>query len=578
MGKEAKITIHPSFTIGEISERLFSTFLEPIGTMVNGTMYNPKHPTADDLGFRTDFINGLKDTGMPACRLPGGNFVSGWNWKDSIGPKDQRKVHLDPAWYQYITNEVGHDEYLQWAERVGTESMYTINLGTGTMQDAMDIVEYTNHKGGTWWSDLRRKNGHEEPYGVKTWFLGNEMDGPWQLGSWEKDPRGYGVFSNEVSKLIKWIDPTIETAVCGSSAPFMAHFPDWDEEVLTQCYESVDYLSIHHYHSAPPGDLKALLGGALYYEDFINTEVALCDLIAAKCRTPKKVMISFDEYGAMVRPNAELNPGYGPHSMYRAHYRFNPERQYILHDPDNMKHFSFPGGDMIHALSMASIQLAFLRHADRVKIGCMTGGLGALCASDHDHVWKSASYYVFSQLLKYARGTSMQVDVNSDTYDIPGYAIDDNSQYPTKEGVPYIDAACAWSKEDRSLNLFIINRSEEDEYNIKIDAQAFTGYNFVEHVELHSDDFDAKNTYEAPETIIPKVVAHTDENGTIRHTETTPISKIGNTEVVGVSTVFRNGLLDISVKPLSWNLIRFERESDELTFEDLLKGNHNEVV
>ena len=224
MGKEAKITIHPSFTIGEISERLFSTFLEPIGTMVNGTMYNPKHPTADDLGFRTDFINGLKDTGMPACRLPGGNFVSGWNWKDSIGPKDQRKVHLDPAWYQYITNEVGHDEYLQWAERVGTESMYTINLGTGTMQDAMDIVEYTNHKGGTWWSDLRRKNGHEEPYGVKTWFLGNEMDGPWQLGSWEKDPRGYGVFSNEVSKLIKWIDPTIETAVCGSSAPFMLKF------------------------------------------------------------------------------------------------------------------------------------------------------------------------------------------------------------------------------------------------------------------------------------------------------------------------------------------------------------------
>ena len=153
MAQKAKITVHPSFTIGEISPRLFSTFLEPIGTMVNGTMFNPKHPTANELGFRQDFIDALKKTGMPACRLPGGNFVSGWEWKDSIGPKEQRKKHLDLAWYQYITNEVGHDEYLQWAEQVGTEAMYTINLGTGDIKDAQHIVEYTNHPGGTYWSD-----------------------------------------------------------------------------------------------------------------------------------------------------------------------------------------------------------------------------------------------------------------------------------------------------------------------------------------------------------------------------------------------------------------------------------------
>ena len=173
MEKEAKITVHPSFEIGEISPRLFSTFLEPIGTMVNGTMYNPKHPTADEQGFRKDVIEALKSTDMPAIRLPGGNFVSAWDWKDSIGPKEQRKVHLDPAWYQYITNEVGHDEYLQWAEKVEAEPMYTINLGTGGIRDAMDIVEYTNHEGGSWWSDLRKKNGHEKPYGVNVWYLGH---------------------------------------------------------------------------------------------------------------------------------------------------------------------------------------------------------------------------------------------------------------------------------------------------------------------------------------------------------------------------------------------------------------------
>lgn len=533
MAKQAKITIHPSYTIGEISPRLFSTFLEPIGTMVNGTMYNPKHPTADDLGFRTDFINGLKDTGMPACRLPGGNFVSAWQWKDSIGPKDQRKVHLDPAWYQYITNEVGHDEYLQWAERVNTEPMYTVNLGTGNFQDAMDIVEYTNHEGGTYWSDLRKKNGHEKPYGVKTWYLGNEMDGPWQLGSWDKDPRGYGVRVNELSKATKWIDASIETAVCGSSAPFMDHFPSWDETVMEQCYESVDLLSIHHYHSAPPGDLKALLGGSLFYEDFINTEVAMLDLVASKHRSPKKVMISFDEYGAMIRPNQPLNPGYGPHNMFARHYRFDPTRPYILHDPDNMKHFQFPGGDMVHALSMTAIQLAFLRHADRVKIGCMTGGLGALCASDHDHVWRSASYYAFTDMIKYAKGTSLQTAVESETFDIPGYAIDDTSQYPTKEGVPFIDAASAWDKDNNSVTVFVINKNEEENYPLTLDAHMFEGYTFKEHITLYSENFEAKNSFEAPETIVPRTVN---------------------------DATFENGILKTTVKPLSWNVIRFTKE------------------
>ena len=532
MAETAKITVHPSFKIGEISPRLFSTFLEPIGTMVNGTMYNPKHPTADEQGFRTDFIGGLKGTGMPACRLPGGNFVSAWQWKDSIGPKDQRKVHLDPAWYQFIPNDVGHDEYLQWAEKVGTEPLYTVNLGTGTFQDAMDIVEYTNFEGGSYWSDLRKKYGHEKPYGVKTWYLGNEMDGPWQLGSWDKDPRGYGVRCNEVSKAMKWIDASIETAVCASSALFMDHYPTWEETVLQECYETVDYLSMHHYHSAPPGDWNALLGGSAYYEDFINTEIAMCDLVGAKCRSPKKIMLSFDEYGCMVRPNSPLHPGYGYHNMARSHYRFDPKRPYLRHDPDNMPDRQFPGGDMLHALSMLSVQLAFLRHADRVKIGCMTGGLGALCSASHDHVWKSASHYAFMDMINFAKGTSMQTDVQSETYDIPGYAIDDTSQYYDKEGITYIDAASAWDQNAETLAIFMINRNQETEYPIRVDIRGFEEYNFVKHVELHSADIDMKNSFEEPENI-------------------KPVLKTGGT--------FENGIYSGHAKPLSWNVLIFQK-------------------
>lgn len=527
----AKIVVHEAFPIGEISPRLFSAFLEPIGTMVNGTMYNPKHPTADEQGFRQDVIEGLKESKVPAVRLPGGNFVSAWDWKDSIGPKENRKVHLDPAWYQYITNEVGHDEYLQWAEKVGTESLYTINLGTGDIKDAMAIIEYTNHKKGTWWSDERIKNGHEDPYDVKVWYLGNEMDGPWQIGSWDKDPRGYGVRANEVSKVMKWIDPRIETAVCGSSAPFMDHYPQWEETVLQECFDAVDYLSIHHYHSAPPGDIKALLGGSVYYEDFIKTEIAVCDVVAAKQRSPKKLMISFDEYGAMVKPNSPLHPGYGYHNMIEAHYKFDPNREYILHDPDNMPERVFPGGDLLQMLSMVSIQLAFLKHADRVKIACMTGGLSALCSSNHDHVWKSASHYAFTQLIELAKGTSMQTSVECETFDLPGYAIDDTSQYTGKNNVNYIDAASAWDEENERLTIFAVNKNEEKAYPLSLDIASFAGMKFEKHMEISGDDLEKKSAFGA-ELFAP----------------------VENTEAV-----FENGVLNANIKPLSWNVFCFKK-------------------
>lgn len=538
MPKKAHITVHPAYKIGDISPRLYGAFLEPIGTMVNGTMFNPKHPTADDKGFRRDFIDALKDTQLPAVRMPGGNFVSGWDWKDSIGPMEKRKTHLDLAWHQYIPNDVGHDEYLLWAERVGTEPLYTINLGTGDINDAIYITEYTNHPGGTYWSDLRRKNGHEAPYGVKLWYLGNEMDGPWQIGSWERDPRGYGIRANEVSKAMKWVDGSIETAVCGSSSPFLAHFPQWDLEVLQECYESVDYVSLHHYHSAPEGDFAALLGGSIFYEDYINTEIALCDFVQAKCRSPRKMMLSFDEYGTMVRPNRPLRPGYGPHNLYMDHYVFSPDRKFIRHDPDNMYKGGMPPmhrqGDMIDALGNAAVLLAFLRHADRVKVGCMTGGLMALVASDREHIWRSGSYYPFTQLMKYGRGISLKTVVDCDTFDIPGYAVDDNSQYYTHEGLPFIDTAAALDEENGELSIFAINRNWESDNSAVFDVSGFENWSFVEHIQMYSEDLTARNTYENPNAVIP---------------------------TINNNAVFENGKVSVTLKSLSWNVLRF-RKSD----------------
>jgi alpha-N-arabinofuranosidase len=220
--------------------------------------------------------------------------------------------------------------------------------------------------------------------------------------------------------------------------------------------------------------------------------------------------------------------------MARSHFRFDPERPYIMHDPDKMKHFMFPGREILHMLSFISVQLAFLRHADRVKIGCMTGGLGALCASDHDNVWKTASHYAYMQMLKYAKGTSMRTAVESDTYDMPGYAIDDTSQYTGKEGVNYIDSASAWDKENNTLTVFAINRNENESYGLNVDIKGFEGYTNVEHFEMFctDDELDKVSSVDNQEMFLPKK---------------------------NTTGELKDGVYSVSVNPLSWNVFVFKK-------------------
>ena len=245
-------------------------------------------------------------------------------------------------------------------------------------------------------------------------------------------------------------------------------------------------------------------------------------------------MISFDEYGAMQRPPRDFRYGYGPHNLYADHYVFNPDRKYVRHDPDNM----FPGrppmprrGDMIGALGNASVLLAFLRHADRVKVGCMTGGLGTLVSSDREHTWRSAGYYPFTQLMQYGQGVSLRVAVDCETFDIPGYAVDDNSQYPPKEGVPFIDAAA--SVNDKEIAVFVINRNWESDETLELDVSAFEGYSFKEHIQMYTDDLDAANTWENPDAVKPEINS---------------------------ATTCTGGKVSANLQSLSWNVFRFTKD------------------
>ena len=502
--KMTRVTIHPDFRAGEIDRRLFGAFLEPIGSWVYGGIWNPGHEKADDLGFREDILELTRELGITAVRLPGGNFTSGWEWKDSIGPKEERKAHLDLAWRQYETNEVGHDEYLEWARRVETDPLYTINMGTGTVLDAMHCVEYTSLPKGTYWSDLRRRNGYEKPHQVKTWCLGNEMDGPWQISSFEKDPKGYGIKVHEASKTVKWINPEAETVVCGSSTPNNRTYPDWDLEVLRECYETVDYLSLHYYHNAPEGNLAAFLSASRVFEDFLETEIAACDVVQAMLRHPRKMMIAFDEYGCNFAPQGQVTVGrsgaidHGVYPEFSAHM----ERPLRFNDPERPEKPAGKESQMLNTLSLMSVLMMLVRHADRVKIGCMTGGLFNI-GYDEKRVWKQIGYYPLEMMIRFARGISLYPSVDGPGFDVEGYNLNDFNQTPAYRDIPYIEAAASMDEAAGEAAIFVIKRNWEQDMEAEIDVGGFGECELIEHVELFTEDLYAVNTGDKPDAVAP---------------------------------------------------------------------------
>jgi alpha-N-arabinofuranosidase len=536
MAKEAKVTIHPSYKISKIDERLYGSFLEPIGNWVLGGIWNPNHSNADDMGFRKDMLGAVKELGIPAIRLPGGNFMSGWNWKDSIGPREQRKAHLDLAWRQIEPNIIGHDEYLEWARRAGVETMYTINLGTADINSAIECIEYTNHPGGTYWSDLRRQNGYEQPHKVKTWYLGNEPDGPWQINSWEKRPVDYGITAHEVSKAMKWVDPSIETVVGAASSPLNRTYPQWELDVLEQCYETVDMISLHFYHRVPLNNYAELFAGSVKFEEFINTEIAVCDFVQAKLRNPRKMMISFDEYACTFSSKQPKHvygrAGHIPHDVFLEFSEAHMSQPFRINNPDKIPVKAMKNNEMIGALTSGSVLLTFLRHADRIKMGCMTTGIGGAIAYDRDHVWPTATYYTYASLIKYGRGISLLPVVEGPTFNSEGFNIDENDTATPYENVPYVESAAAYDVDKGELNVFIVNRNWEENVPTELDVRGFEGYDLIEHIALYSDNPNEYNSYDH-QAIVPKTGdAHAD-----------------------------SGKVSFTSKKLSWNVLRFKKKT-----------------
>ena len=427
----ARITLHPDFRKGTIDRRIFGSFAEHLGRCIYTGLYEPGHPEADEHGFRQDVQELVRELGVPMVRYPGGNFVSNYVWEDAVGPVEQRKPFLDLAWRTIEPNLVGTDEFLQWAERMGVEPMMAVNLGTRGVADAVALVDYCNGEGGTYWSDLRIKHGREKPYGVTLWCLGNEMDGPWQIG--HKDAHEYGRLAAEAGKAMKLVDPSIELIACGSSSMQMDTFGEWEQTVLTHTYDVVDHISMHAYYEEHDGDRASFLASGTAMSTFIDRVVATADSVGAKKRSDKKITISFDEW-----------------NVWYLETRFVGEKNLpIQKDAPRIIEDIYSGLD---AVVVGDLLIALVNHADRVPLACfaqLVNVIAPIMTEPGGQAWRQPTFFPIATAAGLARGEVLDLRIAGDTYVSQRHGV-----VPTVTAAATIDA-------DGNLALFLTNRSPE---------------------------------------------------------------------------------------------------------------------
>ena len=473
-----KVYVDTRRTVAPLDRNLFGSFLEHLGRAIYEGIYDPGSKLADSNGLRKDVIDEIRQLGVPIVRYPGGNFVSGYNWLDGVGPKQDRPRVLDKAWNTLNNNQFGTNEFMAWCKAVGTEPLMGLNLGTGTAEQAAALVEYCNVDKGTRWSDLRRKHGFAEPYKVKNWCLGNEMDGPWQIG--HMTATEYGLKAQDAARQMRYVDPSLQLIACGSSGPGVPTYLEWDREVLEQCYDYVDALSLHRYlgntQNETGGDSSKYLALNLSMEKQIAETVAVCDLVRGHKRSPKKLWLSFDEWNVWYRARGgEFRNGHGqeaPHLL---------EEVYNLED----------------ALLVGGILNSLIRNADRVKLACLAQLINVIAPimTNPNGLLRQTIYYPYSWALQFARGSVLNLLVESPAYEVAGMG-----------QVPYLDVAGTISAEDGKVSLFVLNRDLSKAHSIEVNWQDKAPARVLSASLLTGDDLKAFNSFDSPQKVVPRAL------------------------------------------------------------------------
>ena len=483
----ARAVINQARYRADIDRRLLGAFLEHLGRAIYTGVYEPDSPLADANGFRTDVISQVKGLAVPVMRYPGGNFVSGYNWLDGVGPKKDRPVVLERAWNSIETNQFGTNEFMDWCKLVNTEPLLGFNLGTGTPEMAVAYVEYCNVDKGTKWSELRRSHGYEQPHNVRYWCLGNEMDGPWQMG--HMPAREYGRKARDSAQQIRVIDDDLQLIACGSSNTIMPTYLVWDREVLEECYDQVDGISLHNYY----GNTERLTGNdsARYLAMNLDMErqileiAAVCDYVQGLRKSPKRLWLSFDEWNVWYRARGG--------DAVDGHRTFAPK---LLEEVYNLE----------DALLVGGFLNTLLRQAGRVRVGCLAQILNVIAplVTNETSVLRQSIYFPYAWALQYARGRVLDLQVESATYAIKADGLRDD--FARDDQVPFVDVTATLDPQNGQACLLMLNRDIQSEQELVLEWRDPTPTRVLACETLTGPDLKAFNTFEQPQQVVPRAL------------------------------------------------------------------------
>jgi alpha-N-arabinofuranosidase len=443
MSDGARVVLDGAYRVGPVPRRLFGSFVEHMGRCVYGGIYEPGHPLADGDGFRTDVAGLTRELGVSVLRYPGGNFVSGYDWRDGVGPQAERPARLDRAWKAIETNEVGTDEFLRWAERLRVEPMMAVNLGTGGVQDACDLLEYCNRPAGTRWADARVKNGSVEPYDVRLWCLGNEMDGPWQVG--HKTAGEYARAAEETARAMRRVDPTVELVACGSSNSAMPTFGAWEATVLERTYDLVDHVSLHAYYEEVEGDRASFLASATDMAAMIDAVVATADAVGARRRSRRRLTLSFDEWNV----------------WYQQRFPGEDALDYVP-----SRHLIEDDYSVVDAVVVGDLLMTLLGRADRVAVACqaqLVNVIAPIRTEPGGPAWAQSVFDPFALTARHARGDVLLPATRSPRHDTARYG-----------EVDLVSAAATHDDETGETAVFLVNRSPTDPVPVELALRDLT--------------------------------------------------------------------------------------------------------
>ena len=501
-----KVFADRNMAIGQIDPHIYGSFIEHLGRAVYGGIYEPGHPAADADGFRQDVLELIRELGVTIVRYPGGNFVSGYDWKDGIGDKASRPARLDLAWVSIESNQFGTDEFMRWCKKAQIEPMLAVNMGTGTPKDALELFEYCNHPAGTYFSDLRRKNASDAPYGVRYWCIGNEMDGEWQICG--LDAESYGKKALQTARMLRWAENkkadepgAAKLVVCGSCHCDMPTYPEWDRIVLENTYDEADFLSMHRYYEYKKSNKDPLLdflGSADNMAEFIDTVRSTIRYVKAKKRSKRNVYISFDEWNIWAQSAERTAPAWvqAPHLL---------EDVYTFRD----------------AIVFGGLMNALLNNCDVVKAACLAqlvNVIAPIMTENGGKAIRQSTFYPFAAASRYGRGETLRTVTDSPVFE--------NMHGKAR----LLNTAVTHDAASRRVCAFLCNYGQSAA-EVELELRSFGQLTCEQFLSMENADLDAVNTFASPEAV-------------------KPVEK----EAVPVGA---DGTALLRLAPMSWNFISF---------------------